>query len=99
MPKDESYIDIDVPLSYNKVLTSFTQLLICRDAYWKIAGDWKPDFTNANERKFCIVNTEKKVTKWTQKTTNKILAFPTPEMCDAFYENFKDLIEQCKELL
>jgi hypothetical protein len=29
----------------------------------------------------------------------KILAFPTEEMRDTFYENFKDLIEQCKELL
>ena len=27
------------------------------------------------------------------------LSFPTEEMRDAFYENFKDLIEQCKELL
>ena len=35
--------------------------------------------------------------KW--YTDNKILAFPTEEMRDAFYENFKDLIEQCKELL
>ena len=30
---------------------------------------------------------------------NTVLAFPTKEMRDAFYENFKDLIEQCKELL
>ena len=28
-----------------------------------------------------------------------ILAFPTAEMRDAFYENFKELIELCKELL
>jgi hypothetical protein len=28
-----------------------------------------------------------------------ILAFPTEEMRDAFYENFKYLIEECKELL
>lgn len=75
------------------------QLLICRDAYWKIAGDWKPDFTNSNERKYCIVNMENKVIKWVQKTTNKILAFPTEEMRNAFYENFKELIESCKELL
>ena len=27
------------------------------------------------------------------------LAFPTEEMRDAFYENFKELIEECKELL
>lgn len=30
---------------------------------------------------------------------NYLLDFPTAEMRDAFYENFKDLIEQCKELL
>jgi hypothetical protein len=37
--------------------------------------------------------------KWVQKTNNTILAFPTEEMRDEFYENFKYLIEQCKELL
>ena len=30
---------------------------------------------------------------------NHILIFPTPEMRNAFYENFNDLIEECKELL
>ena len=30
---------------------------------------------------------------------NRILAFPTKEMRDAFYDNFKELIEMCKELL
>ena len=30
---------------------------------------------------------------------NVILAFPTKEMRDAFYENFKDLIEECKVFL
>ena len=28
-----------------------------------------------------------------------ILEFPTEEMRDAFYENFKELINECKELL
>lgn len=93
MPKDHI-------LGYKgSLLSFFQQLLICRDAYWKIAGDWKPDWTKADERKYCIVNTEGNITKWVQKTTNKIFAFPTEEMRDAFYENFKDLIEQCKELL
>lgn len=88
------------------LLNNLQNLLLCRDAYWQIAGEqmglsksWKPNWRKPNERKFCIVNTEEEVTKWVQKTTNKILAFPTPEMRDAFYENFKDLIEQCKELL
>ncbi|MBO5886633.1 MAG: hypothetical protein J6Q60_01250 [Bacteroidaceae bacterium] len=87
-------------------ITKFQHLLVCRDAYWKIAGEqmglgkpWKPDWKKANERKYCIVNTEGNITKWVQKTTNKILAFPTPEMRDVFYNNFKSLIEEVKELL
>jgi hypothetical protein len=32
-------------------------------------------------------------------TDNFILSFPTEEMRDVFYENFRDLIESCKELL
>lgn len=81
-------------------------LLICRDAYWKIAGEqmglgksWKPDWTKADERKHCIVNTEGNIVKWVQKTTNKILAFPTEEMRDAFKENFDSYIELCKKFL
>jgi hypothetical protein len=30
---------------------------------------------------------------------NYLLDFPTEEIRDTFYENFKDLIEACKELL
>lgn len=87
-------------------ISLFQELIICRDAYWKIAGEemgfsgsWNPDWTKADERKYCIVNTEGNITKWVQKTTNKILAFPTKEMRDAFFENFKELIENCKEFL
>ena len=88
------------------LIVTLQKLLVCRDAYWKIAGEqmglgklWKPDWEKADEKKYCIVNTEGNVAKWVQKTTNKILAFPTEEMRDAFYENFKDLIELVKELL
>ncbi len=97
------YIDTHL---YSNQLGSLYKLLICRDAYWKIAGKqmglgkpWEPDWTKPSEMKYCIVNSEGNITKWVQKTTNKILAFPTEEMRDAFYENFKDLIEECKEFL
>ena len=98
MPKDESYIDIDVPLSYNKVLKAFTQLLICRDAYWKLLGNWKPDFTNYEE-KFVITYLYGKVYSTVSANYNRVLVFPTEEMRDAFYENFKELINETKELL
>jgi hypothetical protein len=90
----------------NKIFDALYRLKVCRDAYWKIYGkemklgkSWKPDWTKADERKYCIVNTEGNITKWVQKTTNKILAFPTEEMRDAFKENFDPDIEKCKEFL
>ena len=98
--KDPYYRKIDI------LMGKFTRLLICRDAYLKLYSEenglekpWEPDWTKADERKYCIVNAEGNITKWVQKTTNKILAFPTEEMRDAFYENFKELINECKELL
>ena len=105
MPKDESYIDIDVPLSYNKVLTAFTQLLICRDAYWKIFGEemklgkpWEPDF-NDNTDKYFICYVRDEVWMSYIKDCNKVLVFPTEEMRNIFYENFKKEIEICKKLI
>lgn len=106
IPNDERYIDIDVPLDYNKSLTAFTTLIICRDAYWKIAGEqmgldkpWKPDWSIKTEIKHVIEVYCNNVRRNTQGYSNTLLAFPIPEMCDAFYENFKELIELCKKLL
>lgn len=79
-------------------LDALYQLLVCRDAYWKIAG-WEPDWKE-QEIKYCIctyrceIDRELKLYWW-----NRVLAFPTEEMRDTFYENFKDLVESCKELL
>ena len=81
-----------------KLMSSFMSLLICRDAYWQIAGDWRPEF-RFGKKKYCIITKDNKVISATVEETNRTLVFPTEEMRDAFYENFKDLIEQCKELL
>jgi hypothetical protein len=88
----------------SNLLDTFQKLLICRDAYWKIAGDeiglgkpWEPDWKNG-----CYVifnNGNGLIEKDIQFDINAILAFPTAEMRDAFYENFKKEIEICKELL
>lgn len=103
-----TYDNNDNPSIISNILNSInilTKLLICRDAYWKIAGEemglgkpWEPDWNN--ERTFyCIFNSENKIVKNVIYSENKILAFPTEEMRDVFYDNFKDLIESCKELL
>ena len=88
-------------------LCAFRKLLIARDAYWKIAGEemgfgkpWEPDWLDDDVTKYVISHDGKTFgTRGGLNYTNNILAFPTEEMRDAFYENFKELIEQCKELL
>ena len=87
------------------VFTTLQNLIICRDAYWKIAGEemglgkpWEPDW-NDSTRKCTIVVIGNDLVKHYTFAQNFILAFPTEEMRDVFFENFKDLIEKCKELL
>jgi len=87
-------------------MESFVKLLICRDAYWKIAGEemgldepWEPDWSTGNEIKYVIEVYRNNVRKNSQGYSNTLLTFPTAEMRDAFYENFKKEIERCKELL
>ena len=88
-------------------LNILSKLLICRDAYWKIAGDemgldkpWEPNFGNCNIPYYCIfINNIGDIAKECFHGSRYTLTFPTPEMRDTFYGNFKDLIERCKELL
>ena len=47
------------------LIDAFIRLKVCRDAYWKIAGEemglgkpWKPDWENSEERRYSIVNIE-----------------------------------------
>lgn len=60
---------------------------------------WKPDWKHLNRKFYCIYNSKNNIVKNVTYGENKILAFPTEEMQDAFYENFQELINSCKELL
>jgi hypothetical protein len=88
-----------------ELLEYLQKLIICRDAYWKIAGDemelgepWEPNWKNS-EMKYTISFEEDEYTPYRTFSVNCPFAFPTEEMRDAFYENFKSEIESCKELL
>ena len=87
------------------LLNCLTKLLICRDTYWKIAGEemglgkpWEPDWNNVSD-KYCIYFVSGYAWSKECQTRQCPFAFPTPEMRDAFYEIFKELIESVKELL
>ena len=89
-----------------ELLLNLEKLLICRDAYWQIAGEemglskpWTPDYSNSLQIKYGISYFNGKIITSLSTLDNIPFAFPTKEMRDAFYENFKDLIESCKELL
>ena len=96
--RNEEVILQEYQISTIEKLYRFRKLLICRDAYWKIVGDWKPNFTN-QEEKFIIANYYGKVYTAVAANYNRVLIFPTEEMRYVFYENLKDLIEECNELL
>ena len=81
------------------LLEKLGELLVCRDVYWKIAGDWKPDWKDFSTQKYSISIDKDEIITSYKVTGSRVLVFPTAEMRDAFYENFKDLIEECKELL
>jgi hypothetical protein len=90
-----------------KSIKNFQKLRICRDAYWKIAGEqmglrepWRPNWLDEDTLKFVIVCSDRNnilCSQFVERET--FLAFPTEEMRDIFYENFKDLIEECKNFL
>lgn len=87
-------------------LDNLRKLLICRDAYWKIADEqmglgkpWEPNWEDESEDKYTIVLHDNKNCYANCKGTCSFLTFPTAEMRDTFYENFKDLIEECKMFL
>lgn len=96
----------DVTYGYKKdVLHSFQKLLVCRDAYWKIAGEemglgkpWKPDWNHLSD-KWVLFYTSNRVWFRVAQTRHSVFAFPTEEMLDAFKKNFDPDIEICKELL
>lgn len=103
MPKTKpdcfNVLSTEERLAIEYSLNDFEKLIICRDAYWKIAGDWKPNW-ESDSVKYVIYNLANEVQlEDGGRHVNAILAFPTTEMRDAFYENFKDLIEKCKELI
>ena len=90
-----------------KLIGQFTQLINARNAYWKLAGEqmglgksWKPKHEYDEEIFFIYCDRVNGINKGQGfPTDNFCLVFPTKEMRDAFFENFKELIEICKEFL
>ena len=70
-----------------ELLDNLQQLIVCRDAYWKIAG-WNPKVKSD----VFYMNT-------LPSYLRDLFPMPTEEMRDNFFNNFKELFESCKAFL
>ena len=106
--KESTYALCGLPEDEYPLFDKLIELKRCRDAYWKIAGEqmglgkpWDINY-GCGEWGYWIgysINENKIYLQDSRILINHTLVFPTKEMRDTFYENFKDLIEKCKEIL
>jgi hypothetical protein len=87
---------LNINEEYAKDITPFIKLKICRDAYWKILN-----CTDKTNCKFNISVNEftKKAYKFEKWTTSIFLRFPDRDSRRIFFDNFKELIEECKQFI
>jgi hypothetical protein len=83
------------------VLARLQELIIVRDAYFKFVNDNEIviEKNDLDEQYYIYYDGETIVKENGTPFRNTILIFPSEEVRDIFYENFKDLIEECKEFL
>ena len=86
----------DIPIGLGKPMLALCQLLVCREVYRQ---GWKPNWKDDKEIKYCIERVENYIIKEMYGLTAKVLAFQSAEIRDEFLENFRDLIEEAKELI
>ena len=89
-------------------MNTFRKLIDARNAYWKLYGEemglgkglpWVPDWMCIDPIYVILYQYHAICKAEVNGGTSCILAFPTAEMRDAFKENFKSEIEECKGLL
>lgn len=86
----------NIPIGLGKPMLALMQLLVCREVYRQ---GWKPDWTKGTENKYCIINNFNKIEPTYYSFVGRVLSFQSEEVRDKFLENFKDLIEEAKELI
>lgn len=76
-------------------LIAFSKLLKLRRDW---IGDWNPNWYNS-ENKYCIAVCETHIKVNSFCAIQQTFSFPTREMAEEFLKCFKDLFEQCKNLI
>lgn len=94
-----SEVDMCNNSKYANKLHTLNNLLTCRDAYWKLENNWKPDWSDVEDYKYAIyfLNGEIKFGIFTIGT--HLFVFPSEEMMYEFYDNFSFMFEDIIEIL
>lgn len=76
-------------------IQAFSKLLKLRRDW---IGNWYPDWNNS-ENKYCIAVCETHIKVNSFCAIQQTFSFPTREMAEEFLKCFKDLFEQCKNII
>lgn len=95
----QNILPYTIPTYLSSAMKALCQLLIYRDAWWKIDGDWKPEFKLNGIIKYSITTKENEIYKAASVLDNCILTFRTEYIRDEFLKSFNNLIEEAKILL
>lgn len=85
----------DIPKGLGKPMLALCQLLVCREVYRQ---GWKPDWDD-KKAKYVIGCEYNNIYKDKMYNLQSLLSFQSEEVRDKFIENFRDLIEEAKELI
>ena len=72
------------------------QLVQLRDCYRQ---GWTPDWSDDEQPKYSVITSSGEVSVDTRIVTNGVLSFQSEEIRNEFLNNFRDLIEEAKELI
>jgi len=83
-----------------KAFNALRKLIQLRDWWWdNMCDGWRPNWNSQVESKWTINTYIGEIITSSYVVCSKILAFPTSEIRDKFYEAYKDLIEEAKIFL
>ena len=85
-----------LPAGLGKPMLALMKLLVCREVYRQ---GWKPDWSDYKTKKWVIEYINDNIASMAYMQTSKVLSFQSAEIRDEFLENFRDLIEEAKELI
>ena len=79
-----------------RAFRAYMQLISLHKAW---VGEWKPDWKNDCQSKYCVAYEYDAIKIFSYGHTNRSLSFPTREMANEFITCFKDLLEEAKSLI